>query len=312
MRAKLSGKRLTLNLAIALTSVGLAIALISAADASGLQGVPAAAASGLPPTPTPTVTVPTSDPVKRAAGNLGDALTVTSIGFGVVSGLLLVGSAPVSVPVGTVLLIGSGIFGVGAVGAYRINRDPVDPNYTVLARPVFHRVPAPPSGLTARERSAYEDLGANLLTQSSLAYAAWTSYNRSAGATQAGSEFWAKAQYRLAVTYIHELGWQVLAQPQLQVHLVSALKAAGVPDVRITAGQVRSWQAGIRANGLPSSELRLLRSFGASAGDIQILTSLETALDPSRFGGTTLFTMLTDPAALAALETQAKALITAN
>jgi len=215
---------------------------------------------------------------------------------------------PAALTLGTL----GGLLGLEAIRANQIARDPIDPNYTVLARPVFYPVPAPPSGLTAGERSAYEELGTNLLTQSSLADAAWTSYNRAAGATLAGNKVWAKVQYDLAVSYIHALGSQVLAQPQLQVNLVSALKAAGVPDVSITAGQALSWETGISANGLPSSELQLLQSLGASADDIQIITQLEITLDTSQLGGTTLFTQLTDPATLASLKTQAQALITAN
>ncbi len=163
-----------------------------------------------------------------------------------------------------------------------------------------------------REQLAYEALGANPLAEYSLADAAWTSYNRAAGATQAGNKFWAKVQYDLAVSYIHKLGWQVLAQPVLQVNFVAALKSAGVKDVSVSADQALATEASISANGLPSSELQLLQSLGASTDDIQILTQLEVTLDTSKLGGTTLFTLLTGPAALTSLETQAKALLTAN
>jgi hypothetical protein len=248
-----------------------------------------------------------STKAKNAAAELSDTLGYTAGGFAIAAALLT--ELPPAAALTGVL---AGLSGIGAVKANQIARDPIDPNYTRLPRPVVHRVPAPPTRLTVRERLAYEELGANLLRQSALANAAWTSYNRAAGATQAGNKFWARVQYDLAVSYVHQLGWTTMAQPRLQVNFVHALQAAGVPDVSITAAQALSWETGIGANGLPSSELRLLHGLGASTEDIQILTELELTLDTSKLGGTTLFTHLTDPAALATLRTQAKALITAR
>ena len=55
-----------------------------------------------------------------------------------------------------------------------------------------------PSGLTQQERLALAALGKNLLTQAAIAGAAFTSYNRAAGASQAGSKYWATRQYDTA------------------------------------------------------------------------------------------------------------------
>jgi hypothetical protein len=248
-----------------------------------------------------------NDKVKNPAANLSDTLGYAAAGLGIVTPFLV--EVP---PAAIVTAVAGGLFGIASIKANQIARDPIDPKYTVLARPVFYHIPAPPAGLTPWERSAYEELGKNLLTQSSLADAASTSYNRAAGAAQANRKFWAKVQYDLAVSYIHKLGWHVLAQPQLQVNLVRALKAAGVPDVSITPDQALSWETSISVNGLPSSEVHLLQSLGASADDIQMLTQLEITLDTSQIGETTLFTQLTAPATLAALKTQARALIAAS
>jgi hypothetical protein len=75
--------------------------------------------------------------------------------------------------------------------------------------------------------------------------------------------------------------------------------------VSVTQAQAIAWQNSIRANGLPSQELQVLKNLGASAAEIQAATQLEINLDVNQIAGTTLFTELTDPAQLAALKTEA-------
>jgi hypothetical protein len=129
--------------------------------------------------------------------------------------------------------------------------DPSDPNFTVIAQPVFPASPlyTVPSGATQAEANAINALNAELLNQEQqfgCAQAAMTAVNRAQGASDAGDAFWQEQQTQAAITFNARFAAAVGAEPALLTNAEQALVGSGFPKYRWGAGQPWTPTPGVR------------------------------------------------------------------
>jgi Abnormal spindle-like microcephaly-assoc'd, ASPM-SPD-2-Hydin len=131
--------------------------------------------------------------------------------------------------------------------------DPADPNYMVIAVPVY---PPPSSfslkqGFTKAEINAAAALFSNLSKQAGLLNAMITSINRAQGAAAAANMYWENKQLLAARSYALQLSTFVSNQSTLTSTFVNALQAAGFPSLQVTTAALSSFQEQIQSSGMP-------------------------------------------------------------
>jgi hypothetical protein len=209
------------------------------------------------------------------------------------------------------------ICGIGAAGtalaaaiAAGVAADPADPDYTVLAKPQVLPVPSL-SGVPYPERIPLLQLVTNLQSQRSFGQAAITSFNRAAGAVDAGNTFWATKQHNLGLLYIHLMGEQMAQEPGLLTSFVRAAHAGGIADFTITSDQVLTVETSLSVTGIPADIAGYLTQMGASSADLAQVQQIVLSRNVDEVAGSYL-SKLIDPAFLATLRSAAQAFLTAS
>ncbi len=181
-----------------------------------------------------------------------------------------------------------------------------DPNFRVIAQPVFLKVPAvtPGSAVTAAEASAYNALF--LDEESILAYAQAliTSYNRAQGALDAGNnEFWEDQQLQAAAQYQAKLLSFLAAEAGLRTALANLLIAdRNFANFILTPAQAFQGEDIIASSGLPPAISQALLALGADVNTINAIRNLLFVQDINMVAGNFAF-QTANPPLLNALQT---------
>ena len=257
--------------------------------------------------PNPLASAPS--PVKQWATKIG-------IGTGILSGGLWTCAefAPIFSPptaalkatCGASAAVFSLLTGIAAWVAY----DPADPNYKVLAMPQALPVPSL-SNVPLPERIPLLQLVRNFQAQRAFAQAAITSFNRAAGAVDAGSTSWATAQHDLGLRYLHLMGTLMAQEPTLLTAFVHVVHAAGIADFTITPDQVLNTETSISQNGVPADISGYMTQLGASSSDVAQAQQIVLSRNVNDVAGS-YFSKLIDPAFISTLRSAAQAFLTAS
>jgi hypothetical protein len=240
--------------------------------------------------------------------------TKIALGTGVLSGgfwtcaeLVPIFTAPTAVAK-TICGVSAAVFALTAAGFAALAADPADPNYKVLAKPQPFPAPAL-SGIPYPERAPLSNLVINLQEQRVLSNAALTSFNRAAGAVDAGSTFWATKQRATGIGYLHQIGLLLEQEPGFLSNVVTALHAGGIADFTITPDQVLTAEADISQNGVPADIAADLTKLGADSTAVAQAQQIVLSRNVNDVAGT-YFDKLTDPAFIASLRSAAQTLLT--
>lgn len=164
-----------------------------------------------------------------------------------------------------------------------IARDPIDPNYTVIATPVIPSFPtvATPPGVSQAEADAWNALFDNMKQTIGVGNVLITSINRAAGAMVAGDMTWKDQQVQAALGYAAQLALLVGAQADLHKNLQQILVQEGSTPIPLTVNDVINYQWSVYASGLPAFLVQDLTQLGLSAQDIDLIRQWTTVKDPN-------------------------------
>jgi len=209
--------------------------------------------------------------------------------------------------------IGSGVTWYLSAKLNELQLDPSDPNFTVIAQPVFPAITllTIPVGATQEEAGAINAFNAYVLNEvraAAFAAAVQTAINRAQGAADAGNTFWETKQVNAANTFLGQLALLLNAQPALAAGLENALIAAGFPTAQITPSTVLSFEFSVAFNGLPAPILQTLDELGATQAEINQIRQLAIVQDINAASGT-FPQLLTNATLLAALQNLANSLV---
>lgn len=191
-------------------------------------------------------------------------------------------------------LLSAGTAGLSAVYSY-LAADPASGNYRKA--PSVRKVKPPTiagGGISAPVAKALTALARNYAQEQALGDAHLDAINRSQAAAKAHKPGYEKLQLRAAAVTAGKLASVVAAAPGLRTKLVSALKAAGLPDVPVNGSDVLKTQHEIFAERAPASVTGALNMLGLStARRTNILSRLQHTPAPAP---PSLYELLSDPA----------------
>lgn len=206
-------------------------------------------------------------------------------------------------------------FGLGCALAWKASaryakwaNDPPDPNYKEVSTPARFRVPK----LTAagrsgrRTASALNALLQNFSDQASMAGALTHAFERTQGAAQAGDRTWEAKQRSAASLYATGLANLIRGRAGLAAHLRTALRATGERTISVNRSAARRAQRRIGTDGLSRSLSRTLARGGLTPSQRADLRADLLLRKPSA-KGTSVLTILTDPALAASERAAAEA-----
>jgi len=254
--------------------------------------------------PNPLASAPS--PVKQWATRIAVGTGLLSGGFWTCAELAPFFTAPTAA-LKAICGISAAAFSLSAGIAALVALDPVDPNYKVLAVPQHLPIPLL-SGVPLAERFQLHSLVTNLQAQRALGEAAVTSFNRAAGAVDAGSTYWARKQHSLGLRYLHFMGALMKREPGLLMAFVHAMHKGGIADFTITPAQVLSVETVISQNGVPADIAGYLTQSGADSADVTQVQQIVLAGNTNDAAGS-YFSKLIDPAYISTLRSAARAFL---
>ena len=216
--------------------------------------------------------VPKPEPVRRLTerdkrslernANVGYALCAAFL----VSGLGASAAAP---PVGLLLIAMAGVScGVALTSSY-LSRDPVDPNFRVVAKPKI-----PPAskvsageGLSVAAATAGNELLAVQVQEIGLSRAVLTALNRSQGAHVKKQTAWERKQMLAAGKYAGQLATAMLNEVKLRPGLREALDDPDTPDLSVSEEDAYAFQDPLIKKGLPAQFATTLAKLGFKRAD---------------------------------------------
>lgn len=154
--------------------------------------------------------------------------------------------------------------------------DPADPNYAVIASPIFpilQNLSTQP-GITQAEADALNAWLSNLEQAIGYGRAAITSINRADGAYAAGNTYWEAQQMQAAAQYALKLSSLLSMQPALRAAVFDALQAAGFPVITASPNDVYNFEIGVLSGSLPTFLTDALTQLGADAAEIEHIRRL--------------------------------------
>lgn len=153
--------------------------------------------------------------------------------------------------------------------------DPPDPNFTVIAQPVFLRLPALASvpGLTQAEVDSFNALRTNGENFVAISGALLTSFNRAVGAYDANNDFWEAKQREAAAQYSLQLSILTREQITLLANWQAALKNGTLGTITVTPNDVYNFEVNLISSGLPPAYVQALTQLGADAATIEEIKS---------------------------------------
>jgi hypothetical protein len=181
-------------------------------------------------------------------------------------------------------LITAGLVDISVILALRV-LDPSDPNFMVIAQPVFPSLSllVIPPGATPAQVKAFNAFNALLRNQEQaigFARACNTAINRAQGAFDAGNTFWEGQQVQALNTYTSQLNSLLSAQIGLLSSLQSALlNIGGFPNLAVTPNTVLNFENGVLSNGLSPALVQALTQLGADSATISQIRNIVTVQD---------------------------------
>jgi hypothetical protein len=152
--------------------------------------------------------------------------------------------------------------------------DPADPNFTVVAQPVFAPIPTLPKGIDEYVVETFNLLVRNENMQLGYFVAMKTALNRSQGAAEASNATWQETQLLAAKKYAYDLAGLQEVEPFLLFAYEAALQANHAPLIPIDPAQVNSQLQNISQNGFPTSTVQVLEGLGFSAYEVALVQSI--------------------------------------
>lgn len=176
------------------------------------------------------------------------------------------------------LVISVGALGLATFAEY-MAKDPPDPNYKRLAKPVYPKVPLlrPGPGITKAEAAAANAWLTNSARMVGLDRAFITSFERAQGAYRARDAVWDKRQSDLAATHARALAKVLDARPALEATLRRALQSGGMAR-QLAAAKAADVEP---ATKLPRTTVSILRSFGLTKAQITAFEAKAAKASPS-------------------------------
>jgi hypothetical protein len=163
--------------------------------------------------------------------------------------------------------------------------DAPDPNYTIVAPPIFGKVPALPiSGLSMGEMGemvALDSLMTSLDQEIAYENAMVKAIDRAQGAFAAGDKAWEDRQLHAAALYSFMLSNLLTSQPALGSNLEAALQRGGFPTIQISQQMLTELESTTATEGLSAAFVRGLTELGADPaviGEAQKLLSFPSAM----------------------------------
>jgi hypothetical protein len=180
--------------------------------------------------------------------------------------------------------------------------DPPDPNFMDIANPVFPSLPIiiPQRGAPQALADAANALLANEVQMIGIERALVTTLNRASGASDAKNDLWLQRQQTQADLLETALAAALGKEATLLNNFQAALTAA-VGNTVITADQVKDFEAGVAADGLPAEDIAALQLLGVDDSLISVITNQAFVQDADAVAQFPL--SLTDAALLQALQT---------
>ncbi len=162
--------------------------------------------------------------------------------------------------------------------------DPPDPNFTVVATPVFLSLSVQPltpePGLTAQVVNDLNSLMSNLEQQIALLRVIPIAINRVSGAVAAGNALWQAKQAQAAQTYASQILPLLQAKSSMEATLVRDLTAGSGGGFTFSSNDVADTLSVIKQNGLPIGVTTALAQLGLSAVEQANAANTVLSTDP--------------------------------
>jgi hypothetical protein len=168
-----------------------------------------------------------------------------------------------------------------------LGKDPTDPNFMVIAQPVYPAVPPTPPGLpqTKRDVDAFNALMQSEEQSIGLTNAMQIAVNRAQGADDAGNAFWVSKQTTALYEYAARLADVLDGQPGLLMNLVNALGDGAFPPSTFSPADVLSFEGSVAAGGLPDHVTQALTELGATPAEISQIRTVAFVQDINAVAG---------------------------
>lgn len=215
----------------------------------------------------------------------GYVLAAVFIASGAAISASVVGS-----PLGLAFVAVGGVaLGVAATIHY-LSRDPIDPNFRVIAKP---RIPAIPKvsaveGLSAAAAAALNKLFAVQAQEIGLGRAILTAFNRSQGAHVKKQTVWERKQMLAAGKYAAQLATAMLSEVKLRPDVSLELDDPDLADVSVSEEDAYAFQDSLIRKGLPAQLTSTLAKLGFTRADQNQLRAQIMAIDPYLLAGSPL------------------------
>ncbi len=183
--------------------------------------------------------------------------------------------------------------GAGAYGAFTglssavlgsiLARDPNDPNFTVVAQPVFFLLPPVQvqPGVTQAEADAMNALFTEEAQALGLERAILIAIDRANSAFAAGDSASETLQLNAAAQFAEQLAPLFNSDNALRANLVTAIQNSGFAGFQITPSDVFNFEVQTAFFGLNPNVLQLLNQLGASPDEIFLVTGSLIVQDPN-------------------------------
>jgi hypothetical protein len=180
-----------------------------------------------------------------------------------------------------------------------LSGDPPRSDYTIIAMPqTFTGTPriSAGRGVSAKRAQAANDLMAAALDGLGQLRAAAISQDRLGGAMQARDDAWIARQAAAVVHYKKAAGLAMLTLAARLDALAQADREEGVPDVTLSAAQVRASQTKLRTSGFAPEELQAAHILGLTEAELGDFKTARLNSDPSDLDGRSFYQMMTEAA----------------
>lgn len=252
--------------------------------------------------------VPKPEPVGRLTDTGKQDMAGVAFALVPAAGVMLcaAGLAAAVGPVGLVLA-GAALIAI-ALYAHSISKDPIDPNFRAVAKPVIPPVPriSAGPGLTAAAAAALTRMLRIQMQEIGLSRAILTAFNRSQGAFVKKETTWERKQMLAAGRYAAQLATAMRVDVRVRPQVGAALVGSAL-DVTVSSKDAYAFEEVLVRKGLPTSLPAVLSKLGMTKLGQKEARAQLLALDPSLYTGNTI-DALTGTKPVAALRKMAGAL----
>ena len=188
----------------------------------------------------------------------------------------------------------TGIISLEADGFDKLAKDPPDPRFKTLVKPLIKIPVSYTSTQTPQVSKALNALTQNAAKAKTYQAAVLASIEKAQGAANAKNNDWEKKQNTAARTYAGQAAAALAQTPGLLRDLAAALKAVGYGSGSMTTAEAAAFQSEVRSRGLPKDVTANLTIFGVPRFGAQIKSDILKAT-PDQLAATSFPSILTDP-----------------